>query len=86
MLLTPGFVTDILGLSFLWPVTRNAIVSLAKKHIKVSPIAGGQGFSGQSFYYHSHSQQQDFSQTNASESRPNIDKGQTIDGEFERKD
>lgn len=86
LLLTPGFVTDILGLSFLWPVTRNALINQAKKHIKVSPMAGGAGFSGQSFYYESHSQTQDFSSNHHAEPRQNIDKGQTIDGEFERKD
>ena len=86
LLLTPGFVTDILGLSFLWPVTRNAIIKQAKKHVNVATMGAGQGFSSQTFYYHSHSQSQDYTSQPSHETDRNIDKGQTIDGEFERKD
>ena len=34
LLLTPGFVTDILGLSFLIPFTRNLYKKIIKKHIQ----------------------------------------------------
>ncbi|MCH7505549.1 FxsA family protein [PVC group bacterium] len=34
LLLTPGFVTDILGLSFLIPLTRNLYKKIIKKHIQ----------------------------------------------------
>ena len=34
LLLTPGFVTDVLGLSFLIPFTRNLYKKIIKKHIQ----------------------------------------------------
>ena len=86
LLLTPGFVTDFIGLSFLFPLTRNAIIKQAKKHVNLASMGAGQGFSSQTFYYHSQSQSQPFADESQTESQRNLDKGQTIDGEFERKD
>lgn len=83
LLVTPGFITDIFGLSLLWPASRNAIISQVKKHIKVENFSAGATMHGQSFNFHQPPQQptnDPFDDANG------IQKGKTLDGEFERKD
>lgn len=84
LLVTPGFVTDFLGLSLLIPAVRHAIAGSVKAHITTSTV------SQQSFQFNSHSQNQDdFSKPQENPFQENIQpphKGQTLDGEFERKD
>jgi UPF0716 protein FxsA len=86
LLITPGFVTDFLGLSLLIPAVRHNIVESVKSHITTSSVHQ------QSFQFHGHSHgqpQDDFSKQQESPFQENIQpphKGQTLDGEFERKD
>ena len=83
LLVTPGFVTDFFGLSLLVPAVRHAIAGSVMSHMKNNP--GQQGFQ-----FHSHSQNSaDSSQSPESPFQEHIQpphKGQTLDGEFERKD
>jgi len=86
LLVTPGFVTDFLGLSLLLPAVRHAIVGSVKAHISTNNA------SHQHFEFHSRSNgdsQGDFSQQQESPFQEHIEpphKGKTLDGEFERKD
>ena len=88
LLVTPGFVTDFLGLSLLIPAVRHTIASSVMSHIS-SNNTSQQGFQ---FHSHSHGQNQnqdDLSKQPESPFQENIQsphKGQTLDGEFERKD
>jgi len=85
LLVTPGFVTDFLGLSLLLPAVRHAIVGSVKSHMTNN--ASKQGFE---FHHHSHdASNDDFSNQQESPFQENISpphKGTTLDGEFERKD
>tara|TARA_R110000787_G_scaffold151013_4_gene264927 strand:+ start:1625 stop:2134 length:510 start_codon:yes stop_codon:yes gene_type:complete len=86
LLVTPGFVTDFLGLSLLIPAVRQSIVGSVKAHMTTRST------SQQSFQFHSYSHEQsqdDSSQSQESPFQEHIQpphKGQTLDGEFERKD
>ena len=84
LLVTPGFVTDFFGLSLLIPAVRQSIVGSVKSHITTSSA------SQQSFQFYSHERsQEDFSEQQESPFQEHIQpphKGQTLDGEFERKD
>ncbi|TWX69293.1 FxsA family protein [Colwellia sp. C1TZA3] len=88
LLVTPGFVTDFLGLSLLIPAVRHTITGSVMSHLS-SKNSGQHGFQ-----FHSHGAKQsqhqgDFSEQPESPSQENIQspsKGQTLDGEFERKD
>jgi len=86
LLVTPGFVTDFLGLSLLIPGVRHAIAGSVKSHITTNSA------SQQSFQFHSHTpgqSQDDFSAHQDSPFQDHIQsphKGQTLDGEYERKD
>jgi UPF0716 protein FxsA len=84
LLVTPGFVTDFLGLSLLIPAVRHTIAGSVMSHISSN------NKSHQGFQFHSHGQNQDdFSKQPESPFQENIQpphKGQTLDGEFERKD
>ncbi|MBA6224651.1 FxsA family protein [Colwellia sp. MB02u-18] len=88
LLVTPGFVTDFLGLSLLIPAVRHTIAASVMSHIS-SNNANQQGFQ---FHSHSHGQSQnqdDFSKQPESPFQENLQpphEGQTLDGEFERKD
>lgn len=85
-LVTPGFVTDFFGLSLLIPAVRNGIVNSVKSQLKTN------GSGSQHFQFHTHNQtqsQSDFAEQQESPFQEHIQpshKGQTLDGEFERKD
>jgi UPF0716 protein FxsA len=85
-LVTPGFVTDFFGLSLLIPAVRNTIVNSVKSQLKTN------GANGQNFQFHTYNQEQsqeDFAQQQETPFQEHIQaphKGQTLDGEFERKD
>lgn len=91
MLLTPGFITDGLGLLLLWPVSRGALVRFVQKHM-VSAKTNKSSFIYTSFHQANDLQQNPFSASvehqtfsdkhHASE----VKKDNTIDGEFERKE
>ncbi|MCW8330667.1 membrane protein FxsA [Photobacterium sp. SDRW27] len=86
LLLTPGFMTDALGMLVLLPAPRAMLAKQLMSRVKVQGMAsgsgfsagfgGGQGFNGQSPFEHHDSDS--FSQ------RPS--NGDVFDGEFERKD
>jgi len=85
LLVTPGFVTDIFGLSLLIPSVRAAIASQVQKHIKVNQFAAGGTYSHSSHgnVYQHEPQEQSFTQ----ESKPiSHHEGETLEGEFQRKD
>ncbi|MGB1263427.1 MAG: FxsA family protein [Cognaticolwellia sp.] len=87
LLVTPGFVTDFFGLSLLIPAVRHAIAGSVKAHM---PTNG----SSQHFQFHQHSHSNvdnadDFSPSQESPFQEHIKpphKGETLEGEFERKD
>ena len=84
LLVTPGFVTDIFGLSLLIPAVRKAIAAQAQKHINVKMAAHGsafqQGQQGKTFEY---SNDDTFSTSKRSNSELQHD---PLEGEFHRKD
>jgi UPF0716 protein FxsA len=83
LLLTPGFATDIFGLSLLIPAFRKGIVKAFQKNIPT------QTFSSSGFEYHSSGEQPVNGVFDQEENNPTIKsnhQGQTLDGEFERKD
>ncbi len=84
LLVTPGFVTDILGLSLLIPAVRKSIAEQAQKHIKVKQAAHGaafqQGHQGNTF---EHDNDDSFSSSKSSSTKAHHD---ALEGEFHRKD
>jgi UPF0716 protein FxsA len=82
LLLTPGFMTDILGFIFLFPGSRRGICRriLENGLLKPYPIEGANG--GESFYYESSETR--FHQDEGEQSHPHSH--QTIDGEYHRDD
>lgn len=79
MLLTPGFITDGLGLLLLWPVSRAQLVKILKKRFVVAQTSKSRIFEGEV-------NQQGFNQQQSFDNHHIGDKNQTIDGDFERKD
>jgi len=85
-LVTPGFVTDFLGLSLLIPAVRHAIVGSVKAQLVTSAA------SSQSFQFHGQGNVYEQEAASAQSESPFQEqiqpphKGQTLDGEFERKD
>ena len=81
-LVTPGFVTDIFGLSLLIPAVRSFIAKQVKAHIMLSAVTmNHQHFNQQ--------QQNDFSNVDPDNVKAKTfsqQSGKTLDGEFERKD
>ena len=73
LLVTPGFLTDFLGLLFLTPVSRAWIANYMINNIKVSMVHRGTAQQHDTFEQHrsQHTSEQ---------------QGKTIDGEFTRKD
>ncbi|WP_448214196.1 FxsA family protein [Colwellia sp. MEBiC06753] len=84
LLVTPGFVTDAFGLSLLIPQVRLALVKSVQQHLTVHAA------NSNSFTYSAHftetQQQSPFNDEKLNKSKPNIHQGDTIEGEFERKD
>lgn len=92
-LMTPGFVTDFFGLSLLIPAVRNAIVNGVKPHLARSSTSSASfrfqtGSPFQQPNEH-HNTNDDFSPRQDKTFKEHISppkQGQTLDGEFERKD
>jgi len=85
LLVTPGFVTDVLGLSLLIPGVRQFIASAVQKHIIVNQVAGGAAFhqGGSGNVYQHEAQDSPFT----AERKPvSHHQGETLEGDFERKD
>ena len=94
LLVTPGFVTDIFGLSLLIPSVRKALIKTVQKHLVTTQFSAGASF-----------QQGGFTQSENDQSPGNVydhetevnhihiepstlshHKGETIEGDFEKKD
>ena len=82
LLLTPGFVTDFLGLALLVPQLRQALIKAVQQKIVVNQ-AGGAGFSYQSQHF---SQKNDSTFDQSFVEKPKDNNGHTLEGDFERKD
>ena len=89
LLVTPGFVTDIFGLSLLVPSVRAAIANQVQKHIKVNQFGAGASFHhGEpgNVYQHDNTAEP-FTASKASSNKPiSHHQGDTLEGEFKRKD
>ncbi|MGL1957282.1 MAG: FxsA family protein [Colwellia sp.] len=89
LLVTPGFVTDIFGLSLLVPSVRHALAKTAQQHIKVNQFSANAGFQQQN-PFEANVDQHNVYENEASQF---VDKkpishhqGETIEGDFERKE
>lgn len=85
LLVTPGFVTDTFGLLLLVPSVREGIVKQVQKQIKVNQFKAGASFNhnAQGNVYQHESQEHGFTQ----DSKPvSHHEGETLEGEFQRKD
>ncbi len=96
LLVTPGFVTDIFGLSLLVPKVRQALANTVQQHIKTNPTAGF----GANAQFHSSTFTQTTGQTYENEADSEVSsadvfvqpkpiihhQGETIEGDFKRKD
>ena len=86
LLVTPGFVTDFLGLSLLIPAVRQTIAGSVKSHINTNSAQQ------QSFHFNDQGnvyEHEDVADQKDSPFQAHIQpphKAQTLDGEFERKD
>ncbi|MEI6894854.1 MAG: FxsA family protein [Colwellia sp.] len=85
LLVTPGFVTDIFGLFLLIPKVRLAIAKYVQKHIKVNQVGAVGSFNhGASGNVYQHD---DSTQPFTPPKEPlSHHQGETIEGEFERKE
>jgi UPF0716 protein FxsA len=89
LLVTPGFVTDIFGLLLLVPSVRTAIATQVQKHIKVNQLGAGASFhhSATGNVYQHEESVEPFTSSKASSNEPiSYHKGDTLEGEFKRKD
>lgn len=87
LLVTPGFVTDIFGLSLLIPQVRQALISTVKQNIVINPNTHNSG--GSHFTYQSsehYTVDDDVQHQPISHGKSSPHKGETIEGDFERKD
>ncbi|MDO6543861.1 FxsA family protein [Photobacterium sanguinicancri] len=92
LLLTPGFMTDFLGMAVLLPAPRAYLAKQLMSRVKVNSMGagagfsggfgGGQGFNGQGPF----DQQGSFDQQDPFSSQRRNQNGDVFDGEFERKD
>lgn len=88
LLLTPGFATDIFGLSLLVPAFRKGIVKAFQKNIPTQTFSSS-SFTQSGFQYQNHNEQPINDSFNDSVNDASIKsphQGKTLDGEFERKD
>ena len=82
LLVTPGFVTDFFGLSLLLPAVRSALIKSVQQHLVAS-----QGTSSHTRFYSSElDPMNNSSETKSPDSLIKNHKGETLEGEFERKD
>lgn len=81
LLVTPGFVTDIFGLSLLVPAIRKSLIGAVQQGLNVHTVSGASFHHQQSSF----EQRSPFEQSSPFES---VEKHQsnTIEGEYERKD
>ncbi|NQY65105.1 MAG: FxsA family protein [Alteromonadaceae bacterium] len=88
LLLTPGFVTDAFGLSLLVPAVRQSLIKTVKQHFVVNQMSQSPfGFQASS----SSSTERSVNETSINQQKTPVrttssEQGETIEGEFERKD
>jgi len=82
LLVTPGFVTDIFGLSLLIPTVRQALIKIVQQHLVTSQVSQ----SSAGFYSSVEGSVNESSTFNSAEQPQNKHQGETLEGEFERKD
>lgn len=85
LLVTPGFVTDIFGLSLLVPAVRQAMVKKAQQHIVTGQMSSIHMQSSTGFNSADQHDDNVFSGQPKS-TAANNHQGQTIEGEYERKE
>ena len=89
LLVTPGFVTDIFGLSLLIPSVRAAIAQQVQKNIKVNQFSAGATFQhgAQGNVYQHEANSEPFTASRDTVNTPlSHHQGDTLEGEFKRKD
>ena len=104
LLVTPGFVTDVFGLSLLVPKVRKALANIVQKHMKTIPGSQGGAFSVNAHFHsstftqqngHTYENEVDSSEVESSDvytqPKPSLSEeqhqqGETIEGDFQRKD
>jgi len=87
LLVTPGFITDIIGFMFALPGSRHLLATQVSKHMKMRVVAPGMGAgfgSGAGFGqdFHQNSQQNPFGQNPFNASQSQNDNGDVFEGEF----
>jgi UPF0716 protein FxsA len=85
LLVTPGFVTDIFGLSLLIPQVRQALIKTVKNNIVINPNNNTSNSGGSHFTYQSN---EHYTVDDEAAFRKPLPphKGETLEGDFERKD
>ncbi len=83
LLLTPGFMTDAMGMTILLPGPRAVIAKYLMSRVKVNTMSSGGGFQQGGFYQQGPFEQDPFKRDPFS---GNSQEGNTFDGEWERKD
>ncbi len=87
LLVTPGFVTDIFGLSLLIPSVRLAIAIYIQKHIQLNQFSANSSFQQGSQEGFQQGNVYNNEYTQSTENRPiSHHQGETLEGEFERKE
>ena len=87
LLVTPGFVTDIFGLSLLVPSVRAAIANQVQKHIKVNQFGASFHSDAPGNVYQHDNTAEPFTGSKASSNEPiTHHQGDILEGEFKRKD
>jgi len=87
LLVTPGFVTDILGLSLLVPSFRQIIVASVQKHINLNAHVNGGGAGASSFHHGNTYENEGFSHAPSPEDKVIPEhRSETIEGEYTRKE
>lgn len=79
LLVTPGFVTDFFGLSLLIPQVRTTLIKAVQSQLTAAAVTQSQSFS---FHHQTSFHQSEIER----DKQPGNNQGQTIEGEFERKD
>jgi UPF0716 protein FxsA len=96
LLVTPGFVTDIFGLSLLIPAVRNSLIGAVQKHLVTAQV-GASPVGGNAHFYSAHSSNQgnvyehEVHNTDHNNSYEQIKpivhhQGETLEGDFQRKE
>ena len=82
LLVTPGFVTDFFGLSLLIPAVRQALIKSVQQHLVTSQVSQSRA----GFYSSVEDSVNESANFNAEQQTQNKHQGETLEGEFERKD